>query len=306
MSVDHPSTESRNSGVDAHGALLALSDVLDDVEATRIATENRHRALIAELVTGERGGSFGKGLPQDLPSVAVVRDLTEGLRGLEELARRELQRAFRSHPYYPWAKRTTGVGDVQGARLLAALGDPYWNDKEQRPRRGLRELRAYCGYDVRLLDPTPPDGHSGNVEQAGPGDTDHAPVESQLPAVGVARTPTRGQRISWNPEVKKRLYLVAESAVKSGVRRNGADDSIGYDWSGREGRTPYGRLYLDARAYYSGATHSVPCRRCGPRGTPAPVGSELSPGHQHARALRWVVNKGLLPDLWDEARRLHS
>lgn len=306
MRVDQSRYASQAVVVDPHAALLTLADTLDDLEEVRIKAENRYRALTTELAVGERGGSFGKGLPEDVPTVVVAAGLRDGLRDLEERARRELRRAFRAHPYYPWAQRTQGVGDVQGARLLAALGDPWWNDRDQRPRRGLRELRAYCGYDVRLLDQSPSESHVSSTEQAGPGGTDQMTNANQAGIVGVARTPTRGQRLTWNPTVKKRLWLVAESAVKTGVRRNGSDDSAGYDWAGREGRTPYGRLYLEGRAYYAGAVHEVACRRCGPSGHPAPVGSELAPGHQHARALRWVVNKGLLTDLWAEARRLHS
>jgi hypothetical protein len=31
---------------------------------------------------------------------------------------------MRAHPLGPWVKRTTGVGEKTGARLLAAIGDP--------------------------------------------------------------------------------------------------------------------------------------------------------------------------------------
>lgn len=43
----------------------------------------------------------------------------------------------------------------------------------------------------------------------------------------------------------------------------------------------------------------------GPAGKPAPTGSPLSTGHQHARALR-LVAKTVLRDLWREARRIHE
>lgn len=45
--------------------------------------------------------------------------------------------------------------------------------------------------------------------------------------------------------------------------------------------------------------------RRGTKNRPAPIGTPLSAGHQHARALRAMGNE-ILRDLWREARRLHG
>jgi hypothetical protein len=56
-------------------------------------------------------------------------------------------------------------------------------------------------------------------------------------------------------------------------------------------------VYDEGRAKYAESTHQVECKRCGPSGKPAQVGSELSNGHKHARAMRLVM-KAVLADIW--------
>lgn len=86
------------------------------------------------------------------------------------------------------------------------------------------------------------------------------------------------------PDAKMRAYLVATSCVKaSGDFRD---------------------VYDGERERYADAVHTVECVRCGPSGHPAAVGSPLSAGHQHARALRRVA-KEILRDLWVIAREYH-
>jgi hypothetical protein len=96
----------------------------------------------------------------------------------------------------------------------------------------------------------------------------------------------KGERSNWNAEAKMRAFLVAESCVK-------------------QRGSPYRKVYDDARAKYAGTAHDEPCVRCGPQGKPAPAGSPLSLGHQHARALR-VVAKAVLRDMWREAVRIRE
>jgi hypothetical protein len=176
-----------------------------------------------------------------------------------------LNRAVRKHPLHDWIQNTHGVGEKQGARLLAAIGDPAWNSAEGRPRRGPEELYAYCGY---------------------------VPGQERR----------RGVKSNWNATAKTRTYLCAEKAVQNGVRKlNAGDDSNGYDVAGRKAISPLGEKYLEARAHYADALHDEPCARCGPKGKPAPAGSPLSDGHKHARALR-IVAKQILKDLWRGAR----
>lgn len=212
-----------------YSMLALVADSLDDFEGARIAMRNRVDALI-------RLGGGGS------PEVARLQGTADGLRALEHSLELELKRTLRKLPLGAWVKRTVGVGEKQGARLLAAIGDPGKRDT-------VSQLWAYCGYHV---------------------------------VAGVAPSRTRGQRANWNATAKIRAYLVAESCMK-------------------HRGSPYRAVYDDGKAKYAEAVHVHPCRRCGPAGRPAVVGSPLSDGHKHARALR-LVAKSILRDLWIEAR----
>lgn len=240
--------------------LLALSaDVLDDLESVRIANENRLRQLTRDVADSD-GIDRGFGLPLDHPDVARLAALVGDLAKAEHAAALQLQRQMRKHPLGPWVKAARGVGEKQGARLLAAVGDPYINTLHDRPRT-VSELWAYCGY---------------HVLPAG---------DARRSLAGVAATRARGQRANWSATSKMRAHLVAVSCMKT--------------------TGPYRDIYEVGRAKYDGALHQAECRRCGPTGKPAQLGSPLSAGHQHMRALR-LVAKELLKDLWREAKRLHE
>lgn len=229
--------------------LLALAaDVLDDLERVRIANENRLRQLTRDE-TDTDGEERGFGLTLDHPDVKRLAALVDALAKAEHDAELNLKRQLRQHPLGPWVKQARGVGEKQAARLLAAVGDPYWNDLYDRPRL-VSELWSYCGY----------------------GDA----------AKQVRR---RGEKANWSADAKMRAFLVSVSIVKAGG--------------------PYREVYDAARAKYDGALHPAECKRCGPAGSPALPGSPISPGHQHARALR-AVSKAVLHDLWVEAKRLHE
>ena len=163
------------------GYLCLLADSLDDMERTRIAAENRVRSLTRN-VPDEDGITRGLGLDARSPEVAQAIGLVEGLRAIEHGAELALKRAFRTHPLYPWVKAQKGLGDKQTARLLATIGDPYWNDLHNRPRT-VSELWAYSGYAVH-------DGH--------------------------AQARRRGEKANWSAAAKMRAFLIAESCVKAG------------------------------------------------------------------------------------------
>ena len=253
--------------------LRIYADTLGDFETTRIAMSNRLRALEAE----------GLG---DSPEHARLRGVLEGLQALEHGVELELKRALRKHPLGPWIKATVGIGEKQGARLLAAIGDPAWNDLHDRPRT-LGELWAYCGYHT-----LPAGNHTGGETHSRGATSPAASIRgagdqhlADAHGTGVPRTAAsrkRGEKINWNTDAKMRAFLVAESCMK-------------------QRSSPYRAVYDATRAKYDGALHDVPCRRCGPSGHPAEVGSPLSPGHQHARAIR-AVAKEVLRDLWIQAR----
>lgn len=285
LPIEHAPVLASTPWADSNAPLLALlADVLDDLERTRIANENRLRQLTRDEPDAD-GEERGFGLTLDQPQVAALADVVAALGKLEHQSTLNLQRAVRKHPLGPWVKATVGVGEKQGARLLAAIGDPYWNTLYDRPRL-VSELWAYCGLHVhpaaqRVTDPQRCDGGGG--KQGDPGQTRSEP--HSRPA-GVAPTRARGQRANWSTVAKTRAYLVAESCIK-------------------QARSPYRAVYDDGRTKYADAIHAAPCRRCGPAGKPADTGTPLSAGHQHARAMRLVM-KEILRDLWAESRRLHN
>lgn len=265
--------------------LLSLAaDVLDDLERVRIGNENRYRQLTRTEVDSD-GEERGFGLDDRHPDVKRLRLLVEALADAEHQAQLNLQRLMRQHPLGPWVKQARGVGEKQAARLIAAIGDPYWNTLYDRPRT-VSELWAYCGYHVLRTGHTTADDQSGFAGPAQAGSNpDQGSSDTQIRYVGVAAARARGQRANWSPDAKMRAYLVAVSIVKAGG--------------------PYRDVYDTGREKYIEAVHQVECKRCGPSGKPALVGSPISAGHQHARALR-LVAKQVLKDLWLESKRLHE
>lgn len=269
--------------------LLIVADVLDDLEHTRVANENRLRSLAQEGYDGT-------------PEHARIRGLVDALATLEHGAELEVKRALRKHPLGPWVKATVGIGEKQGARLLAAIGDPAWNHAEQRPRRGPAELWAYCGLHVinpgqspddaqaaRAGDPSgqgPHDAHDHLAAGVGhPGDQPASDAHEDRVS-GVAPKRARGTKANWNATAKMRAHLVAESCIKQAT-------------------SPYRAVYDTGRAKHANAVHAYPCAQCGPKGKPAQPGAPLSAGHQHARALR-LVSKAILRDLFLAARDLQE
>ncbi len=249
----------------------------------------------------------------------VVTDLTgeKARKGpgccLEHDGERNLVKTFAGHPLHPWAEAQKGIGDKQGARLLGAIGDPYMRPELIRKKDGevvsvepsrprmVSELWALAGLHVIK---TPVNGRTAADGQASPsghvghgthlpvagvregGDPGHCGTGTHRTHAGVAPKRQKGQRANWDPVIKTRVYLVAESCFK---KRD----------------SPYRPVYDKGRERWAGTVHDLPCLRCGPKGTPAEPGTPLSDGHQHARAMRLVM-KEILRDLWTEAKRLHG
>ncbi len=266
--------------------LALLADVLDDLERTRIANENRLRQLTRDEPDKD-GIERGFGLTLDQPQAASVASLVDGLAAMEHQATLALRRQLRAHPLGPWVANTAGVGEKQGARLLAAIGDPFWNTLHDRPRT-VSELWAFCGYHVLPASGhRSPDTQKGSaVDRGQPAGGDTQGTADAHAFVGVAPSRTRGQRSNWSSTAKMRAFLVAEACMKCR-------------------QSPYRAVYDETRVKYADAVHKVECRRCGPSGKPASAGSPLSDGHKHARALR-ATAKDVLRDLWREAKRLHE
>lgn len=102
---------------------------------------------------------------------------------------------------------------------------------------------------------------------------------------GLAPCKARGERITWNPTAKKAVHVMATCVVKTGG--------------------PFRIFYDDARAKYAEAVHEHECRRCGPEGKPALIGSPLSDSHKHGRALR-AVGKEIVRELWKQSIALRA
>lgn len=128
--------------------LLALAaDILDDLERTRIANQNRLRQL-TRVEADSDGEERGFGLDESHPDVARLAAMVDALRKLEHDAELNLARRMRAHPLGPWVNAQRGVGMKQAARLLAAIGDPYAKpdaDGGWAPRR-VSDLWSYCGH----------------------------------------------------------------------------------------------------------------------------------------------------------------
>lgn len=235
---------------------------LDDVEHLRIASENRLREL-TRTGPDQDGEVRGLGLDESHPDVKMAMGIVENIRSLEEQQVKALQSQMKRHTLYGWVKSSKGVGEKQAARLLAAVGDPYMAERINKTTDGKvvnvdisprtrREFLTYCGYGIA--------------------------------DDGQARRRKKGERANWNAEAKMRVYLIANSIIKTkGELRD---------------------VYDDARAKYDVAVHKVECVRCGPAGKPAAAGTTLSAGHSHARALR-AVSRRVLTDLYNEAKRIH-
>lgn len=250
--------------------LALLADALDDLERTRIANQNRLRQLTRDTVDVD-GEERGFGLPAEHPVVKQLAAMLDGVAQLEHAAELNLARRLRQHPLGAWVKSTKGVGEKQGARLLAALGDPYWHTLLDQPRN-LYQLYAYCGLHN--------DANGSAIRRA------------------------KGVKSNWSTIAKSRAYLVADSCIK---QRCAACKELQQDDSRRHAETcacsPYRALYDEARERYAYAVHRKPCPGCAPK--PASIGSPLSPGHQDNCARRFVA-KRILKDLWREAREIHG
>jgi len=122
--------------------LTIYADLLEDLERSRIATENRVRAL------RQVKGLAGSPEEERLDSIAM------GLAEAERKATNELRKAVKAHPLGEWIGGQLGVGEKQAGRLLGVLGDPALRvDPEtgEATERTVSQLWSYCGYgDARL------------------------------------------------------------------------------------------------------------------------------------------------------------
>lgn len=270
------STPKRRPPLEEYALLALAADVLEDAERTRIANENRLRQL-TRVGLDKDGMERGFGLDERHPDVARLAALVDLLRKVEHDATLNLERLMRRHPLGAWAKAEKGVGAKQAARLLAVIGDPYWNGLHDRPRT-VSELWAYCGLHTLPAGQLGTDAHfvraGGGLDAPG---GNHAVGETQDVAVAARRA--KGQKANWSTVAKSRAYLISESMLRAGNRD----------------------IYDKRKTATEERTHAVPCIRCGPKGQPAQPGAPWSPGHRHADALR-VQSKEMLKRLYRAAK----
>lgn len=281
-------------------ALALAADFLDDVERVKIANENRLRSL-TRVGTDADGVDRYIGLDVDHPVVAQLATMVESLATIEHAATLNLQRMVRKHPLGPWIKATKGVGEKQGARLLAVIGDPYWRPEIVREDgtvipegpRTVSALWAYCGLHVLPGDHARTDTQIRNAagDQAGAGgDSGQVGHDSPVAIAGVAARRRKGQQANWSTKAKTRAYLIAEASLKT----KRAQCEAGYDEDGR-----YHALHLDEcvcspyRLVYDRRKSHTSLSR-----------PEWTDGHRHADALR-VASKEVLKDLWRAGREWH-
>lgn len=263
MPEDAPS---RSGPILIDPTLLMAAQVVDDLERTRIANENRLRQMTRDVEDSD-GNERGFGLDESHPDVARLAGIVTAIADLEHQAVLGLQRAMRRHPLGAWVKAQKGVGEKQAARLLAAVGDPYWNTLHGRPRT-VSELWAYCGLH------TLPAGHVRTDTQEARADGDklrdpgHQSTDAHIHPTQVAARRRKGQRANWSTDAKMRAYLVAVSCMKAPG-------------------SPYRDVYL-ARRERTSATHPG-----------------WTPGHSHNDALR-ITAKAILRDLWVASRDLYE
>ena len=280
--IEEPAPIDPSSLADPFLALAA--DVLDDAERTRIANENRLRQL-TRTATDTDGEERGFGLDLTHPDVARLAALVDMLAKIDHQATLNLNRLMRQHPLGAWCKQQRGVGEKQAARLLAVIGDPYWNTLYDRPRT-VSELWAYCGLHVFPVGQSATSTHrpdAGGGSSPTGGDSGHAATVTHVVAAGVAARRQKGQKANWSTTAKTRAYLIAESMLKAGNRE----------------------AYDKRKAATEGRVHVAPCAPCGPKGKPAEAGSPWSLKHRHVDAMR-IQSKELLKELWREAKRLHE
>lgn len=150
--------------------LLMYCENLEDVEQLRIAQNNRVEAIKRETGSDE--------VPAQM---AVVTELVERA---EKTLVKSVEMTMKHHPLGEFVEQTPGLGYKTAGRLLASIGDPCWNDRDERPRRGPAELWKYVG-----LAP-------GQVKR-------------------------KGHRAAWNHKAKMRVWLITEQFVKQSGNGNG-------------------------------------------------------------------------------------
>ena len=209
-----PVTPPIEYGICHDSGLRMFAGTVDDVEEVRKAIASRLRQMLRDEPDTD-GVMRGLSLSETDYFVVSTKALLELQESIEKDAIKSLEKRMKQHPLAGWVAENPGVGLKQAARLISAIGDPYWHVLQQRPRR-LSELWAYSGYHTV---PGVPD--------------ENKPDE---PVMNVAARRRKGVKSNWSSEAKTRAYLVAESCIKQ----------IGGE---NRKRSPFRDVYEKRRAY---------------------------------------------------------
>ena len=210
---------------------------------------------------------WGKGISRDLAfeEVGRIEELVNAVKAQERDAIRHLEAAMRKHELGAFVQATPGLGLKTVARFLGSVGPLH-------DRETVSQLFAYCG--LHVVD-------------------------------GKAPRPTRGKRLGFNAEARKRAFCMAEPCIKA----------IGFSRTSKNGkvthipRSPYRDTYEQARAKYTDSVARVDYVRYDKdlkrQAVYLSAGEPLPDWLQHARAVRSVM-KAIVGDLWAESRRAHG
>jgi len=326
-------------------ALALSADVVDDLERVRIANENRLRQMTRTEVDVD-GEERGFGLKPDDPDVQNLAALIGAMfcksqvlkelgyprppkeRGkpccLECSAVANLEAKLRRHPLGAWIKAQKGVGDKQGARLLAAIGDPYIRSAYAIEENGIKKevpaasrtpsaLWAYCGLHVLPVGQTDLDtqviiaGRDQLPDQVrrgdqtsfvgDGGDSGRGPDDTHGSTAGVAAKRRKGEKANWSGKAKSKAYLVAKSCMKQLSPQCRTVHTVTDTQTPHDGPvlrhaddcacSPY-RVKYDQRRARTAVTHP-----------------EWTKGHSHNDGLR-IAAKEILKHLWRAAKAWHE
>lgn len=234
---------------------MATQNLLD-LETTRIAAKHRLDILTKPANQTDKDGiARGFGLPNEHPSVVAAQQTYDGLVALEHEALKTTEAQFKkANALAPFVAATPGLGIKGIVRLLGVIGDPYLHPTVYHVDRDPDTKKAISKTVVN-------EGGYRTLAQL-----------FQYCGLTPQSRKRKGETVKFNPEARKRLYIIAVANIKNL-------------------RSPYRAVYDEWRERYQD--------RVDENGKPWPK------ARQHAAAIRKMERK-ILIDLYLEAKRLHD
>lgn len=206
----------------AFDAIVALNaDIVDDLEKTRIANENR----LAALTDPE----WGKGIDPAMASREVARlgEIIDAVKTAERAAIRHLEAAMRAHPLGAFVGETRGLGYKTVARFIGSTGP--LQDRE-RPS----SLWAYCG--LHVVDGSAPRARRGQSLNYSPVARKRAWLMAESCIKMAGGVQKRGGRlVEMRPSPYRQVYDDARAKYASATLSRDMPDYHGKGKPGRAG-----------------------------------------------------------------------